>query len=78
MSQPPTTNPKIVTVGLVQETWHRDPAAHAVALRKGVLAAAAQGAQLVCLQELTLHRYFGDVKDKALFKLAEPLEKRQD
>jgi N-carbamoylputrescine amidase len=67
--------PKTVTIGLVQETWHRDPAAHAEALRQGVLCAAEQGAQLVCLQELTLHRYFGDVKDKALFKLAEPLEK---
>ncbi len=77
VAQPKTQNlkPKIVTLGLVQETWHRDPAAHAEALRKGVLQAAAQGAQLVCLQELTLHRYFGDVKDKRLFKLAESLEK---
>ena len=72
MIAPP--QPKIITVGLVQETWQRDPAAHAQALRQGVLQAAAQGAQLVCLQELTLHRYFGDVKDKTLFALAEPLE----
>ena len=67
--------PKTVTLGLVQQTWHHDPATHAAALRTGVLQAVAQGAQLVCLQELTLHRYFGDVKDKTLFSLAEPLEK---
>lgn len=75
MRMKPAPEPKVVTIGLVQETWHRDPATHAAALRLGVLHAAEQGAQLVCLQELTLHRYFGDVKDKALFKLAEPLEK---
>jgi N-carbamoylputrescine amidase len=59
---------------LVQTHWHADPTAHAAALRAGVLDAARRGAQLVCLQELTMHRYFGDVKDQALFKLAEPLE----
>jgi N-carbamoylputrescine amidase len=64
---------RLVRIGLVQQTWRPDPAAHAAALRKGVLEAAGQGAQLICLQELTLHRYFGDVMDKALFKLAEPL-----
>ena len=64
----------MVKVGLVQESWRRDAAAHAQALWRGVQDAAAQGAQLVCLQELTLHRYFGDVKDPALFEWAEPLE----
>jgi N-carbamoylputrescine amidase len=64
---------RIVRIGLVQEKWRPDPAKHAAALRKGVLKAAEAGAQLVCLQELTLHRYFGDVMDKALFALAEPL-----
>ena len=64
---------KIVRIGLVQERWRADPAKHAAALRRGVLRAAEQGAQLACLQELTLHRYFGDVMDKALFALAEPL-----
>ena len=63
-----------VTVGLVQQRWRRDALLHAEALRAGVLSVAAQGAQLVCLQELTLHRYFGDIKDPALFDLAEPLE----
>jgi N-carbamoylputrescine amidase len=67
---------KIVRVGLVQERWHADPKRHAAALRKGVLRAAELGAQLVCLQELTLHRYFGDVMDKALlYEKGEPLKK---
>ena len=66
--------PRLVTIGLVQESWRREAAAHAEALWRGVQDAAAHGAQLVCLQELTLHRYFGDVKDAALFELAEPLE----
>eukprot|EP01027_Heterolobosea_sp_BB2_P011321 GEZU01016492.1.p1 GENE.GEZU01016492.1~~GEZU01016492.1.p1 ORF type:complete len:205 (+),score=43.06 GEZU01016492.1:28-615(+) len=52
--------PRKVKVGLVQEKWHVDPQEHAEALRRGVLKAAAAGAQLVVLQELTLHRYFGD------------------
>ena len=45
-------------VGLVQERWHADPAAHRDALAAGVRNAAAEGARLVCLQELTLSPYF--------------------
>ncbi len=45
-------------IGLVQERWHADPAEHEAALAAGVRRAAEQGAQLVCLQELTLSRYF--------------------
>lgn len=45
-------------VGAVQERWHPDPEEHRAALSAGVAAAAAQGAQLVCLQELTLSPYF--------------------
>src|SRR5438445_8899519 len=45
-------------VGLVQERWHADPAEHRDALAAGVRAAAAEGARLVCLQELTLSAYF--------------------
>lgn len=71
---PPTPSSRLVRVGLVQALWRRDPRAHADALWRGIEDAAAQGSQLVCLQELTLHRYFGDVKDPALFELAEPLD----
>jgi N-carbamoylputrescine amidase len=45
-------------IGAVQERWHPDPAEHQQALAEGIRRAAEQGAQLVCLQELTLSRYF--------------------
>jgi N-carbamoylputrescine amidase len=45
-------------VGAVQERWHPNPAEHEAALEAGVRLAAEEGAQLVCLQELTLSRYF--------------------
>lgn len=64
---------RVVRIGLVQQRWHADPARHAQALRRGVLAAADRGAQLIGLQELTLHRYFADAQDPAYFALAEPL-----
>jgi N-carbamoylputrescine amidase len=45
-------------VGLVQERWHPNPQEHEHALAAGIRRAAEAGAQLVCLQELTLSRYF--------------------
>jgi N-carbamoylputrescine amidase len=45
-------------LGLVQERWHPDPDEHLEALAAGIRMAAAQGARIVCLQELTLSRYF--------------------
>jgi N-carbamoylputrescine amidase len=45
-------------VGLVQERWHAEAAEHEEALAAGIRIAAAEGAQIVCLQELTLSRYF--------------------
>jgi N-carbamoylputrescine amidase len=45
-------------LGLVQERWHPDPAEHEAALASGIRRAAERGAELVCLQELTLSRYF--------------------
>jgi len=42
----------------VQERWHPDPDEHRAALAAGIRRAAGEGAQLVCLQELTLSRYF--------------------
>lgn len=70
---PPQREP--LRVGLVQHRWHADPAEHRVALVEGVRVAAAQGARLVCLQELTLSPYFA-VTDDALENaaaLAEPI-----
>ncbi len=45
-------------IGAVQHRWHDDPVVHQAALTEGATVAAAEGAQLVCLQELTLSRYF--------------------
>jgi N-carbamoylputrescine amidase len=45
-------------IAAVQERWHADPDEHAQALAAGIRRAAAEGAELVCLQELTLSRYF--------------------
>lgn len=47
-----------LTVGLVQEKWHENPNVHQDRLASGIMAAAKQGAQVVCLQELTLSPYF--------------------
>lgn len=45
-------------IAAVQQRWHPDPQEHEGALSEGIRIAARQGAQLVCLQELTLDRYF--------------------
>jgi N-carbamoylputrescine amidase len=53
---PPTRAP--MRVGLVQHRWHPDHDEHRTALADGVRSAAAEGAELVCLMELTLSPYF--------------------
>ena len=55
--RPPRRAP--LRVAAVQQRWHPDPREHEAALEAGIKLAAAKGAQLVCLQELTLSRYFG-------------------
>ena len=50
-------------IGLVQERWHPDPAEHEAALERGIKIAAGKGARIVCLQELTLSRYFAITPD---------------
>jgi N-carbamoylputrescine amidase len=50
-------------VAAVQQQWYADPAEHRAALSEGVALAAGQGAQLVCLQELTLSPYFAITAD---------------
>ena len=45
-------------IAALQQRWHPDPAEHAESIAAGVRLAAREGAQLVCLQELTLSRYF--------------------
>jgi N-carbamoylputrescine amidase len=50
-------------VGVVQERWHPDPDEHEHALAHGIELAAGEGARIVCLQELTLSRYFAITPD---------------
>jgi len=45
-------------IAAVQHRWHPDPEEHEAALEEAIRLAAEEGAQLVCLQELTLSRYF--------------------
>jgi N-carbamoylputrescine amidase len=63
-------------VGLVQERWHEDPREHQAALAAGIHTAAREGASVVCLQELTLSRYFAITPEgpAAVGAQPEPLE----
>jgi N-carbamoylputrescine amidase len=60
-TRPPEREP--LRVGLVQERWHADPEEHQAALAQGIRLAAAEGARIVCLQELTLSPYFAITPD---------------
>jgi N-carbamoylputrescine amidase len=59
-------------IGAVQERWHPDPVEHETALSEGVRVAAGEGAALVCLQELTLSRYFAVTPDGPTAAGAQP------
>lgn len=49
-------------VALVQTKWHENQTEHLAKLNEGIRLAAQNGAQIVCLQELTLSRYPADQK----------------
>jgi N-carbamoylputrescine amidase len=51
-------------VGAVQQAWDPDPEAHLASLEEGIRLAAEAGAQIVCLQELTLSPYFAVTEDR--------------
>jgi len=53
---------KPLTVALVQTRWHQDELEHRETLLNGIELAAAKGAEIVFLQELTLSRYPADSK----------------
>jgi N-carbamoylputrescine amidase len=55
-TRPPSREP--FRIAAVQQRWHPDPDEHEAALAAGIKLAAGEGARLVCLQELTLSRYF--------------------
>jgi N-carbamoylputrescine amidase len=60
-TRPPARTP--LRIGVVQERWHPDPAEHQAALATGIGIAAGAGAQVLCLQELTLSPYFAITPD---------------
>ncbi|MFN8292318.1 MAG: carbon-nitrogen hydrolase [Chitinophagales bacterium] len=64
---------KKVKVGLVQMSCTADVKANVEKAINGVRETAAQGAQIVCLQELFTSLYFCDVEDYENFKLAEAI-----
>ena len=55
-TRPPEREP--FRIAAVQQRWHPDPDEHEAALAAGIGIAAAEGARLICLQELTLSHYF--------------------
>ncbi|WP_373513413.1 carbon-nitrogen hydrolase [Persicitalea sp.] len=64
---------KKVNIGLVQMSCTADPEANFQKATEKIREAAAQGAQIVCLQELFKSLYFCDVEDHANFNLAEAI-----
>lgn len=62
-----------VTVGLVQLRCSADPDQNLANAVEGVRAAAAQGAQIICLPELFRSLYFCQSEDHVNFSLAEPI-----
>lgn len=67
------TQSKHLKVGLVQQACSSDRAVSIAASEAGIRAAAAQGAQLVMLQELHTSLYFCQHESTELFDLAEPI-----
>jgi N-carbamoylputrescine amidase len=59
--EPPTG--RVLRVGAVQCAWDPDPGAHEDTLGEGIRLAATEGAEVVCLQELTLAPYFAIAPD---------------
>jgi len=62
-----------VKVALVQMSMNADPEENLARAVRGVVDAAGQGADLVCLPELFRTLYIGQREDPALFDLAEPI-----
>ncbi|MGQ9614432.1 MAG: carbon-nitrogen hydrolase [Chloroflexus sp.] len=64
---------RIVNIGLVQMRCTADPEFNMATAEAGIRAAAAQGAQIVCLPELFRSLYFCQSENHDFFALAEPV-----
>lgn len=62
-----------VKLGLVQMRCAADPATNVAKAIERIHAAADQGAQIICLQELFTSQYFCQIEDHKYFKLAEEI-----
>jgi N-carbamoylputrescine amidase len=67
------STPSTVHIGLAQMTCSEDPAANLDKAIARIRQASAQGAQIVCLQELFRSLYFCQSEDVETFDLAEPI-----
>jgi len=67
------TGPKLISLGLVQLRCTADPSRNFEQALTEVRAAAAGGAQIVCLPELFRSLYFCQREDHSFFSLAEPV-----
>jgi N-carbamoylputrescine amidase len=63
-----------VRVGIVQMPGQQQREANLEQAVAGIREAAAQGAELVCLQELFATPYFCQIEDASIFDLAEPVD----
>ncbi|ABY36492.1 MAG TPA: acyltransferase [Chloroflexus aurantiacus] len=68
-----TMTQRIVNIGLVQMRCTADPDFNMATAEAGIRAAAAQGAQIVCLPELFRSLYFCQSENHVFFALAEPV-----
>src|SRR5690349_17481564 len=64
---------QIVKVGLLQSACSPDPKANLAKTLSQATAAAKQGAQIICTQELFRSQYFCQSEDHKYFKLAETI-----
>lgn len=64
---------KKIQIGIIQQSNSADTRTNMMNLAKGIEACAAQGAQLIVLQELHNSLYFCQTENTDLFNLAEPI-----
>jgi N-carbamoylputrescine amidase len=67
------SHPKSVKIALIQDQCSAIPAENLAKAVSHIRAAAAQGAQIICLQELFTSLYFCQVEDHKYFALAEEI-----